>query len=386
MTDTDLDFRPSPAFSLGVELELQILNCRDYNLARDAADLLTLVDRTPHPGEVKPEITESMIELNSSVHYRHDTLVAELARIRDALAQAAERLNLCIAGGGSHPFHDWTDRRIYPTERFKRILDVYGYLAKQFTIFGQHVHIGCPDGDAALYLIHALARYVPHFIALSASSPFQQGEDTSYHSSRLNTVSAFPLSGQAPLVLNWGEFVSYFNKMKGFGIVASMKDFYWDIRPKPEYGTVEIRVFDTPLTVERAALLAVYAQSLARYLLLERPLEPSRDVYLLYSHNRFQACRYGCEGALVDAYTQRHVGIRDDVLDTIGRIAPHARDLGAEEALQRLAAGVANGHEDAAWLRSQYRTHGSLNDVARMQSALWMGRLAPVFDMPMGNA
>ena len=386
MTDPELDYKPSHPFSVGVELELQILNCRDYNLARDAADLLALLEKTPHPGEVKPEITESMIELNSSVHFRHETLVADLVRIRDALADAAGRLNLCIAGGGSHPFHDWTDRRIYPTERFQRILEVYGYLAKQFTIFGQHVHIGCPDGNAALYLIHALARYVPHFIALSASSPFQQGEDTSYHSSRLNTVSAFPLSGRAPLVRSWDEFASYFSKMKGFGIVASMKDFYWDIRPKPEYGTVEIRVFDTPLTVERAALLAVYAQSLARYLLVEQPLEPSRDVYLLYSHNRFQACRYGCEGTLVDAYTQRHVGIRDDVLDTIQRIAPHARDLGAEEALRRLAADVVSGRDDAGWLRAQYRTHGSLNDVARMQSALWMGAVTPVFDMPMGNA
>jgi len=385
MTERALDFRPSHAFSVGVELELQILNSRDYNLARDAADLLALLGKTPHPGEVKPEITESMIELNSSVHDRYETLRDELARIRDALAAAAGRLNLCIAGGGSHPFHTWTDRRIYPTERFKRILETYGYLAKQFTIFGQHVHIGCPDGDAAIYLIHALARYVPHFIALSASSPFQQGEDTSYHSSRLNTVSAFPLSGHAPLVGSWPEFVSYFNKMKSYGVVESMKDLYWDIRPKPEYGTVEIRVFDTPLTVERAALLAAYAQSLARYLLLEKPLAPSRDVYLLHSHNRFQACRYGCEGRLVDAVTQRHVRIRDDVLATIDTIAPHARELGADAALRRFAADVAAGREDAAWLREQYRNHGSLNDVARVQSALWMGTL-PVTEMQTGNA
>ena len=385
MTGEALDFKPSYPFSVGVELELQILNSRDYNLARGAADLLALLERTPHPGEVKPEITESMIELNSSVHYRYDTLAAELLRIRDALAEVAGRLNLCIAGGGSHPFHAWTDRRIYPTERFRRILDTYGYLAKQFTIFGQHVHIGCADGDAALYLVHTLARYVPHFIALSASSPFQQGEDTSYHSSRLNTVSAFPLSGQAPFVATWSEFVQYFNKMKTFGIVESMKDFYWDIRPKPEYGTVEIRVFDTPLTVARAALLAAYVQSLARYLMLEKTLEPSRDVYLLHSHNRFQACRFGCDGVLVDAYSQRHVRIRDDVLATIDVIGRHARDIGADSALHQLASDVAESREDAAWLREQYRSHGSLNDVARLQSALWTGTLSTV-DASSGNA
>ena len=161
--------------------------------------------------------------------------------------------------------------------------------------------------------------------------------------------------------------------MKGFGIIESMKDLYWDIRPKPEYGTVEIRVFDTPLTVERAAMLAAYAQALARYLLLERPLTPLRDVYLLYSHNRFQACRYGLDGTLVDAYTQRHVGIRDDVLDMLKLIAPHARALGAAAALDQLAEDLAGRPDDAAWLRQQYKSRGSLNDVARMQSELWMG-------------
>ena len=370
---SEMDFKPSPGLSVGVELELQILNSRDFDLARDAADLIALLEKTPVPGAVKPEITESMVELNSSIHKSHDTLVAELRTIRDAVTQAAQRLNVRIAGGGSHPFHTWTDRRIYPTERFNHLLSLYGYLAKQFTIFGQHVHIGCPDGDAAIYLAHILSRYVPHFIALSASSPFQQGEDTAYQSSRLNTVSAFPLSGQIPFVLSWDEFINYFNKMHGFGIVQSMKDFYWDIRPKPEYGTVEIRVFDTPLTVERAALLAAYAQSLARHILTDRPVTPSRDVYVLYNHNRFQACRYGFAGKIVDPYTQRQVGLKEDLLETLALIAPHAAELGNEEALTRLRAEIAAERTDANWLREAHRERGSLNDVARMQSDLWMG-------------
>jgi len=373
MNSTDAEFKPSASFTMGVEIELQILNSRDYNLARDAADLLELLGRTGHPGAVKPEITESMIELNSSIHAAHEPLVQELRCIRDAVARAAERLNLRIAGGGSHPFHQWGERRIYPTERFNHLLSLYGYLAKQFTIFGQHVHLGCPDGDAAVYLTHILSRYVPHFIALSASSPFQQGEDTAYQSSRLNTVSAFPLSGQIPFVHSWAEFLEYFEKMRGYGIVESMKDFYWDIRPKPEFGTVEIRVFDTPLTVERAALIAAYAQSLARHILVDRPFAPSRDVYLLYNHNRFQACRYGLEGTIVDAYTQRQAGLKEDILRTLAVIAPHAASLGNGEALARLRAEVEGGRTDANWLRGVYRERGSLNDVARMQGDLWMG-------------
>ena len=373
-----MDFRPSPGISMGVELELQILNSRDYNLARDAADLLTLLEQTKHPGAIKPEITESMIELNSSIHLSHESLLAELKQIRDVVAQAAVQLNLRIAGGGSHPFHKWSERRIYPTERFKHLLEVYGYLAKQFTVFGQHVHIGCPDGDAAIYLTHMLSRYIPHFIALSASSPFQQGTDTGFQSSRLNTVSAFPLSGTMPFVQTWKEFAAYFEKMRGFRIVESMKDFYWDIRPKPEYGTVEIRVLDTPLTVERAAQLAAYAQTLAHYVLTQRPLPTSADIYLVYRHNRFQACRYGCDATYVDAYSQQQVPLQQDILQTLDTLVPHAAEIRTAAALETLRADITARRSDAAWLRETHGKLGSLNDVARAQSEQWMGRtLAP---------
>ena len=374
---SEMDFKPSPDLSMGVELELQILNSRDYNLARDAADLLKVLEMLEHPGEVKPEITESMIEINSSVHTRYDTLLVELRRIRDAVVQAATRLNLRIAGGGSHPFHKWSERRIYPTERFKYLLEVYGYLAKQFTVFGQHIHIGCPNGNEAVYLTHVFSRYIPHFIALSASSPFQQGEDTGFQSSRLNTVSAFPLSGHIPFVTTWDEFVAYFEKMRRFGIVESMKDFYWDIRPKPEFGTVEIRVLDTPLTVEHAARLAAYAQTLAHYAFTRRPLPASPDVYLVYRHNRFQACRYGLAGTFVDAYTQQQIPLQRDIINTLEVLKPHAAELGTGEALAALRAEADARRSDAAWLRDVHAELGSLNDVARRQSDEWAGR-APV--------
>jgi carboxylate-amine ligase len=174
-------------------------------------------------------------------------------------------------------------------------------------------------------------------------------------------------------VQSWGEFRQYFDGMRSYGIVESMKDFYWDIRPKPEYGTVETRVFDTPLTVERAALIACYVQALARHILVDRPLAPSREVYTLYNYNRFQACRYGLAGKLVDAYSRRTVSIGSDVLETLKRVAPHADALGNGEAFAQLAADVAAGESDADWLRRVYRSRESLNDVARLQSDRWMG-------------
>ena len=370
----DATFAASRGLSLGVELELQLVRPHDLDLARDAHDLLARLEKRKLPGAVKPEITESMIELNSSVHERCAGLAAELELMRRAVTEEAGVLNVRVSGGGAHPFHDWTDRRIYPNERFRYIVERYGYLAKQFTVFGQHIHVGCPSGDEAIYLVHMLTRYVPHFIALSASSPYYQGEDTSFQSSRLTAISAFPLAGHMPFVRDWAEFLEYFGNMKRFGIVASMKDFYWDIRPKPEYGTVEIRVCDTPLTVARAADLAAYAQALAAYHLAERPREASRAVYLVNGYNRFEASRYGLRGEVVEPYTGTKRRIGDDILETLDLVTPHARRLDCWAPLARLAASVRADESDAGWLRARHTARGALADVVRDACARWEQR------------
>jgi carboxylate-amine ligase len=366
-----MDFTSSAQLSVGIELELQLVRPHDLDLSRDAADLLARLARRKLPGAVKPEITESMIELNSSVHTGFAGLLAELETMRAAVVTEAGVLNLRISGGGSHPFHDWADRRIYPNERFRFIVERYGYLAKQFTVFGQHIHVGCPGGDEAVYLTHMLTRYVPHFIALSAASPFYQGEDTAFQSSRLTAVSAFPLAGHMPFVADWAEFTDYFARMKGFGIVESMKDFYWDIRPKPEYGTIEIRVCDTPLTVRRAALLAAYAQALAARHLEDRRREPARAVYLVNSYNRFEACRFGYAGDLVEPYSGTRRKIGEDILEALAEVAPQAAALGCAEALEELAASVRVGQSDAAWLRARHALRRSLADVVRDACTRW---------------
>jgi carboxylate-amine ligase len=139
------------------------------------------------------------------------------ARSARSVVAASDRLNVRVAGGGAHPFQHWSDRRIFDKPRFKHVSQLYGYLAKQFTVFGQHIHVGCADGDDALYLLHAFSRYLPQFIALSASSPFYQGVDTAFDSSRLNAVFAFPLSGRAPFALKWSEFTAYFERMSVSG-------------------------------------------------------------------------------------------------------------------------------------------------------------------------
>jgi carboxylate-amine ligase len=372
-------FALSESLTMGVELELQLVSLSDFDLVPASPDMLDLLARAPFPGNVTPEITQSMIEINSSVHTGHAGLVAQLREIRDTLLAAGDRLNVGVCGGGTHAFQQWSERRIFSKPRFREVSQLYGYLAKQFTVFGQHVHIGCRSGDEAMYLLHALNRYVPHFIALSGSSPFLQGADTSFQSARLNSVFAFPLSGRAPFLLRWDAFAEeYFEKMAGTGIVKSMKDFYWDLRPKPEYGTIELRVCDTPLSVERAAALACYLQALCRYLLEGNEPAPREDDYLVYNYNRFQACRFGLDGTLVHPQRHEQVLLRDDILATLRRLEPHYAALGSEAALEQLRRDIELG-SDADYLRLAFREGGSREAVVdaalerfRADQAAWV--------------
>jgi len=366
------EFTRSEPLTLGVELELQLVSNHDFDLSPQAQDLLRLLEKHPGAWDVKPEITRSMIEISSSVQREYAPLRTELNDLRDKLSQAARRLNIGIAGGGTHAYQHWSDQQIFPTERFEYLNDLYGYLAKQFTVFGQHVHVGCEDGDKALWLLHALSRYVPHFIALSASSPFVQGVDTGFDSARLNSVFAFPLSGRAPFVQSWKEFEQYFDKMASTGVIKSMKDFYWDIRPKPEFGTIELRVCDTPLTVDKAAALACYLQCLCSYLRNEHPFEPADDDYLVYTFNRFQACRFGLDGEIVDPKTKQRSKLRDDIIRTLAHIDEHALDLKALDANNLLRDSLFEGN-DATWLRKQRARGLPLSAVVEGAAARWMG-------------
>lgn len=367
-------FANSRAFTLGVELELQIVNRHDYDLTPGATDLLRVMARHKLAADVKPEITSSMIETSTGICERHHDVITQLTEVRDALVDAAGQMNLRLCGGGTHAFQDWSQRRIVDTPRYLQVSQLYGYLSKQFTVFGQHVHIGCPSPDDALWLLHALARYVPHVIALSASSPYIQGSDTGYESSRLNTVSAFPLSGRAPFLLTWAGFETYFDKMAHTGVVQSMKDFYWDIRPKPEFGTIEVRVMDTPLTIERAAAIAAYLQCVARWLLTEKPFQPEDDDYLAYSYNRFQACRFGLDGEVVDPRTAEHKPLRQLIAQTLQDVEMHAIELRAEKGLLLLRDQLTRDQpSDAGWLRSVQQRERYLPEVVRQQCLRFEG-------------
>ncbi|MFN8769428.1 MAG: YbdK family carboxylate-amine ligase [Neisseriaceae bacterium] len=356
-------FKQSKRYTMGVELELQLIDLSNLDLSESSPDLIYLLNKQNILGEVTAEITEGMIEVCTNITNNYSEMFIQLKQIRDCIVCACDKLNIGICGGGTHPFQAWSERKIYNKKRFNHLSSLYGYLAKQLTIFGQHIHIGCNSGDEALYLLHALNRYLPHFIALSASSPFVQRSDTLFHSARLNSLTSFPLSGRSPFILSWDQFINdYLFKMQKAGIVYSMKDFYWDIRPKPEYGTIELRVCDTPLNVEKAAVLAAYLQAICFYLLEEYRHELSENDYLVYNYNRFQACRYGMDGVLINPKSYEPIQIRDDILLTLDKLEPCASSLGSQGGFELLKKYILEDN-DASYLREQFLKSSSMETI-----------------------
>lgn len=368
-----LAFKMSKSCSVGVEIELQIINSYTFELLEKSIDILKSMECQDHPGIIKPEVVQNMIELNSSVHDTVASLNLELQEIKSYFVGQAKILGVRFSGGGRHPLHCWKNSKISPQVRYRKISRRYDYVAKQYTIFGQHIHIGCASADDAIYLTHAFNHYLPHFIVLSASSPFYEGVDTNYHSTRLNNVITLPTSGHIPFIQTWKEFSAYFHKMYHHGIVESMKDFYWDVRPKPEFGTVELRVCDTPLTIETAVMLAAYAQTLAHYILQEKKYKLTVDSHILYNYNRFQASRFGFSGEYIDPNTGQHRKIGEDILMTIDKMEAHAHLLGNLDYLNVVVDKTKQQYNDTYWIRQAYKKLNSFPDLVREQSKLWMG-------------
>ncbi len=365
-----MDFKKFDCNNVGIELELQLINLNTYNLILESSDFLRRLKGTDIEHKIKPEVTQSMLEINSSPHQCYNSLLQELQLIKAELNETAKIMHIGICGAGTHPFQKWKEQKVFQNDRFLNLTEQYGYLTKQFTVFGQHIHISCKNGDDALYLCHALAYFIPHLIALSASSPFSQGVDTSFDCSRLSAISAFPLSGTPPWIFNWNEFEEYFQKLINLNIANTMKDCYWDIRPKPEYGTVEIRIVDTPLTIQKAADIAFFAYNLSQYLLDERK-EINRELYLVYFVNRFRASRFGLTGLINDIYNKDQKTIKDDILHICYKLESYARKSESMGALERIRLSALNEENDAAWLRSQLEKYHSLEDVVRSQMEIW---------------
>lgn len=364
-------FTQSRMGTMGIELELMVLDRLSYDLLPAAPDILRLLDMQSKQWVATPEITTSMLEVATTILDGYAPAAAQIEEIRSSVQCAAFQVGAAISGGGAHPFQKWNEQRIYPKARYRESAKKYGYLAKMFTVFGMHVHIGVPDADEAIRVCAWLTQRAPLFIALSANSPCWQGENSGFCSARSNVVGAFPMSGTMPSHIHtWNDFAGHFERLAGHGIVNSIKDFYWDVRPKPEYGTVELRVLDTPLHPAYAAALGSYARELCVEVFETPGQWPSDDSRELYAWNRFNAAKDGVEANWINPCDGVARSIREVVSSDLERLAARSADPAFGQACAMIEELMRDGGQ-ARWLTAQLAAGAGMNDLSRVASEMF---------------
>lgn len=307
-----MHFTPSDPLTFGLELELQIVDRRTGLLSASSTALWEVLQRSPTARQFALEATLATIEINSGVHRAADTLSTEVLALTRQLREVALPMSLDVRGGGTQLTQFWNDRVLAPTARSRELAERFGFLPKRFSTYGMHVHVGVPSGEAALKLGAVLQALVPLFIALSASSPFLQLQDTGFCASRPLEPLVYPHGGPMPRVRRWDEFVVLVEELFATGLAFSLKDIYWDVRPKPEFGTVEVRVFDTPLSVHKAVALAAFTRGCAALVLndtlvlADPPHSASAERV-----SRFLACRDGLDARLCDPFSAAWLPARE---------------------------------------------------------------------------
>src|SRR5215211_727913 len=255
-----IDFHASQRSSLGVEWELQLVDRRTRQLVSAASEVLAELSRgnpDGHP-KAKHELFESTIEVITGVCGTVAEARADLAETVAEIDALLVPRGLAAMCSGTHPFSDWAGQQISPNPRYARLVEEMQWLARRLQIFGVHVHVGVRSGEKAIAIANALSAYIPHFLALSASSPFWQGSDTGLSSSRSKVFEALPTAGLPYQLTGWSEFEQLMTTLVSSKAITSIREVWWDIRPHPDFGTVELRICDgLPRLAEIAAIAAL---------------------------------------------------------------------------------------------------------------------------------
>jgi glutamate---cysteine ligase / carboxylate-amine ligase len=301
----NMHFAQSDDLTFGMELEFQIVSGRTGRLSPSSLELWDELNVRPDAVLFSLEATQSTIELNSSVHSDTDAMLREVLGLTSTLCTLATPKGLIIRGGGTQLTQYWEERMVTPSERATELTKRFGFLPKRFSTYGMHVHIGASTPDKALMLGNFLQSFVPLFIAMSAASPFLQMTDTGFCASRPLEPLIYPHGGSMPRMTRWSQFEETIEEIFSTKLASSLKDIYWDVRPKPEFGTIEVRVFDTPLSVYKAVAMAAFTRACAALVLCGELVLPDTPVSPTAERvSRFMACRDGLDASLFDPISQ----------------------------------------------------------------------------------
>jgi carboxylate-amine ligase len=326
-----IPFNSSPRTSLGIEWELQLVDPATRQLASAASELLAELSggESEHP-KAKHELFESTVEIITGVCMTVADAKADLEATLSEVTAAAERRGLGVMCSGTHPLTEWSEQRISPDPRYDKLIERMQWMAQRLQIFGVHVHVGIRSPDKAIPIVNALTSYVPHLLALSASSPYWLGRDTGLASSRSKIFEGLPTAGLPVQLADWTEFEQLMGTLVASGTIETIREIWWDIRPHPGFGTVELRICDGLPTLHEIGAIAALSQCLVDQLntQLDRGYQLPRPNAWVQRENKWRAARHGLDAELILDEHGTTRPLREAIAELVHDLGPLAERLG----------------------------------------------------------
>ncbi|MFF3664227.1 glutamate--cysteine ligase [Microtetraspora malaysiensis] len=361
-----IQFNPSRGATLGVEWELQLVDRHTRRLRQDAKEVLAAVPELSESARPKAmhELMQSQIEIVTDICHTAAEAVADLSKSIDRLRDAVEPRGMSLACTGTHAISDWRDAVYAPVQRYTELVEEMQWLAWRIQTFGVHVHVGVRDRDKVIPIVNALATYLPHFLALTSSSPCWGGQDTGLASSRAIVFGALPTAGPPHLLADWTEFEEYMDTLVRAGTIRSIKEVWWDIRPHPDFGTIEIRMFDGIPTLREVGMVTALSQCLVQQFdqQLDRGYKLPRPPAWVVRDNKWRATRYGLDADVITDDQGSTAPVRDVLYELRRELEPVAERLGCADELAVMSEVLDRG-SSCERQRAILAAGGSLEDV-----------------------
>ena len=348
-----IDFTSSERTSLGVEWELELVDLQTRELvglsdpvliAMSADAEISETGDGEHP-KAKHELLQSCVEVITGICDTVAEAKADLAGTVAEVAAVAATLDAGVMCSGTHPITDWSTQQITDDERYHALIERNQWMARQLQIFGVHVHCGIRAPEKAIPIVNALLAYLPHFLALSASSPYWIGSDTGLASYRSKVFEALPTAGLPYQLSGWDAFENYMQLLIESHAIESIREVWWDIRPHPNFGTVELRICDGMPSLDEIGCVAALAQCLVER--FDRQLDdgytlPEPRPWLV-RENKWRAARYGLEAEIVVDNSGRLQPVTTALTDLVDDLLPIARRLECAEELESIPRLIERG-------------------------------------------
>ena len=360
-----LYFNYSPKPTIGIEAELFTVSKNDLNLCPGAPSIL---DSFKDDIQVKEELLECIVEINTGICENVEQAGKDLAKKIAEVQHKAEENGNALISIGTHPFAKWKDQTITKSHRYISFLDRMQWPVRRLIISGLHVHIGVESGEKAVAITNGLTRYIPILIGLSANSPFFDGENTGLASTRTKIFEGLPITGLPPVLKNYSEFQKFMRTLQKANTIQSIREVWWDIRPHPGFGTVEIRVCDAVPTISEMVNLAALIQCLV--VGLSNHYDDGSQLELLdpwiIQDNKWRATRYGLDANIIIDESGNLQSIKGAIVDTIEKLLPIAKELKCENELSYLSDIVENDNAPYSRQITEYNKNNDYKEIIKL--------------------